>query len=248
MAGNLLDKLHDLAGFLESPTSLEHNLGQLVMLAADMLDAAHCSIMLLIEGEGEALRLRVCATHGALPEAAFTQTVGRGEGIAGQVAASGKSLLVEDIEQSIFARCARRPGTGARSLMSAPLSVNGKLIGVINVSEPDSGMPFTQDDLALLEIVAFFVGKSIQVVQLQNLLNSRFAQIAMAQEAEKAIGGVMLSTAYDPDKMAKIVAKSFFREMTQAGFGSSQIIQAASEIISQLSSSLHKHSKRLDKS
>ncbi|HUW29799.1 MAG TPA: GAF domain-containing protein [Sulfuriferula sp.] len=248
MTANPLDKLHDLAGFLESQSSLEDNLGKLVTLAADTLDAAHCSIMLYIEGEGEALRLRVCATHGALPEAAFAQTVGRGEGIAGHVAASGVALLVEDIGQSVFASCARRPGVGTHSLMSAPISVNRKLIGVINLSEPNSGTPFTQADLALLEIVAFFVGKSIQVVQLQNLLNSRFAQIALAQDAEKAIGGVMLSTAYDTDKMAKIVAKSFFREMTQAGFGSSQIIQAASEIISQLSSSLHKHSKRLDKS
>ncbi|MHB1175946.1 MAG: GAF domain-containing protein [Sulfuriferula sp.] len=248
MTGNPLDKLHDLAGFLESPDSLEYNLGHLVTLAADTLDAAHCSIMLQIEGDGEDLRLRVCATHGALPDVAFTQTVGRGEGIAGHVVASGVSLLVEDIEQSIFTDYARRPGANAHSLMSVPLSVNGKLIGVINVSEPNSRLPFIQTDLALLETVAFFVGKSIQVVQLQNLLNSRFAQIALAQEAEKAIGGVMLSTAYDTDKMARIVAKSFFREMTQAGFGSNQIIQAASEIISQLSTSLHKHSKRLDKS
>lgn len=248
MTSNPLDKLHDLAGFMEAQGSLEDNLGKLVTLAADTLDAAHCSIMLFIEGTGEALRLRVCATHGALPEAAFAQTMGRGEGIAGHVAATGAALLVEDIEQSVFAGYARRPGVGTRSLMSAPISVNRKPIGVINLSEPRSGKPFTQADLALLEIVAFFVGKSIQVVQLQNLLNSRFAQIALAQDAEKAIGGVMLSTAYDTDKMAKIVAKSFFREMTQAGFGSSQIIQAASEIISQLSSSLHKYSKRLDKS
>ncbi|BBP05261.1 GAF domain-containing protein [Sulfuriferula plumbiphila] len=248
MIGNPLDKLHGLAGFLEAQGSLEHSLAQLATLAADTLDAARCSIMLFIEGDGEAMRLRVCAAHGALPEAAFTQTVARGEGIAGHVAASGVALLVEDIEQSDFASCARRPGVGTHSLMTAPISVNRKPIGVINLSEPNSATPFTQADLALLEIVALFVGKSIQAVQLQNLLNSRFAQIALVQDAEKAIGGVMLSSAYDTDKMAKIVAKSFFREMTQAGFGSSQIIQAASEIISQLSSSLHKHSKRLDKS
>lgn len=247
MTGNALHKLHELTGFFEVQGNLEHCLAQLAALTARMLDAAHCSIMLYTENEAESMRLRVYATHGELPEAAFAQTVGHGEGIAGHVAASGEALLIEDVAHSTFAGCARRPGKGADSLMAAPINANRKLIGVINLSEPNGGATFTGDDLTLLKIVALFVGKSIQVVQLQNLLNSRFAQIALAQDAEKAIGGVMLSTAYDTDKMAKIVAKSFFREMTQAGFGANQIIQAASEIISQLSTSLHKHSKRLDK-
>jgi hypothetical protein len=35
--------------------------------------------------------------------------------------------------------------------------------------------------------------------------------------------------------------------MAKAGFGSGQIINAATEIISELTQSLHKHSKRLKK-
>lgn len=247
MTGKTLNQLHELTGFFEVQGNLDHCLNQLAELTARMLDAAHCSIMLYTEDEAELMRLKVYATHGELPEAAFLQTVGHGEGIAGHVAACGEALLIEDIGQSVFASCARRPGRGTDSLMAAPINANQQLIGVINLSHPNSGVIFTRDDLAVLKIVALFIGKSIQVVQLQNLLNSRFAQIALAQDSEKVIGGVMLSTAYDTDKMAKIVAKSFFREMTQAGFGAKQIIQAASEIISQLSSSLHKHSKRLDK-
>ena len=47
--------------------------------------------------------------------------------------------------------------------------------------------------------------------------------------------------------MANILAKSFFKEMTRAGFGSSQIVNAASEIIAQLSGSLNRHSRRLER-
>jgi hypothetical protein len=43
------------------------------------------------------------------------------------------------------------------------------------------------------------------------------------------------------------VAKSFFREMTRAGFDAGQIIGAASEIISQLSTTLNRHGKRRDR-
>ena len=243
----LLDRLHQLAGFSDSQGSLDEQLSALATLAAASLDAAQCSIMLYAESAAQ-LRLRVCASHGLLPDAAFAERVAHGEGIAGHVAASGIALLVEDISASPFATLARHDARVGHSLMAAPVCVDGKSIGVINVTQPhQEGRVFTPSDLSMLKIVALFVGKSIQVVQLQNLLNSRFAQIALAQEAEKAIGGVMLAQAYDTDKMARIVAKSFFREMTQAGFGARQIIQAASEIISQLSGSLNKHSKRLKK-
>jgi hypothetical protein len=45
--------------------------------------------------------------------------------------------------------------------------------------------------------------------------------------------------------MARIVARSFYREMTIAGFSQSQIIKVASEIISELSVSVRRHSKRM---
>jgi hypothetical protein len=51
----------------------------------------------------------------------------------------------------------------------------------------------------------------------------------------------------NPDQVAKILAKSFYKEMTRAGFGPSQIVNAASEIIEQLSGSLNRHSKRMER-
>ncbi len=243
----LLDKLHQLAGFLDTHGSLDQQLDTLAERAAVMLNAAQCSIMLYAEEQADVPRLQVRASYGALPEVAYTQLVAHGEGIAGQVAANGVALLVEDITASPYAHLARRKSHTSNSLMVVPIRAEGSTIGVMNVTHPVSASAFDASDLAVLEMIAQLTGKAIQTVHLQNLLNSRFAQIALAQEADNAIGGVMLATAYDTDKMARIVAKTFFREMTQAGFGSKQIIQAASEIISQLSGSLQKHSKRLEK-
>lgn len=241
------DKLSQLAGELDAKKGQEDMLAALVALAADLLSVGQCSIMLYVPGDDDNQQLRVCACHGGLPDAAYTQRVAHGEGIAGMVAESGEAVLVEDIAHSSYAALARRQGSNDRSLMAAPISIEGKIVGVLNVTRPLHAEAFGALDLATLKIVSLFAGKAIQVVQLQNLLNSRFAQMALAQEAKKTIGGVMSANAYDPNKMAKIVAKSFFREMTQVGFDSNQIIQAASEIISQLSSSLNKHSKRMEK-
>lgn len=246
-----LAKLHDLSFFLQTQGGLEDSLKQMAGMAAKILNAASCSIMLLDERDEEDVRLRVFAAHGELPEAAFKQVTHKGEGIAGHVLASGKPLLVADITQSDFIKVARRLTQGAKSLISAPLLIDGKIIGVINATNPKTRRAFTMDDLNLLEVAALFIGKSIQVVQLQGVLNSRFAQMALAQEARGSVGGTVggavAAMSQNPNQMAKILAKSFFKEMTHAGFSSTQIIHAASEIITQLNDSLGKHSKRLER-
>jgi signal transduction protein with GAF and PtsI domain len=247
MDDDTLARLQRIADFAESEGSLADNLAELARLAATAFEAERCSIMLFSAGDGDAMRLRVVASHGDLPAAARDTLIARGEGIAGRVAESGEAIVIEDIMDSPLAGFARRPRQGRPSLMAAPIRIQGKVIGVMNLAGPRAARTFTPADLATLEVVARFAAKTIQVIQLQNLLQSRFAQLALARDAERAVGSAMLGAAYDPDKMAKIVAKSFFREMTRAGFDAGQIIGAASEIISQLSTTLNRHGKRRDR-
>lgn len=245
-AETVLLRLQDLSRVLDFSRGLQESLQQMAATAARILNARRCSIMLLDEHEERDVRLRVFASHGELPEAAFRETTRAGEGIAGHVLASGTPLLVEDIARSEFVRVARRLAEGGRSLISAPIVIDGHIIGVINVSDPHAPRPFNLDDLHLLEVVALFIGKSIQVVQLQGVLNSRFAQMALAREAETNVSGAVAALGQNPNQLAKILAKSFFKEMIRAGFTASQIIHAASEIITQLNAHLGRL-KRLQK-
>jgi L-methionine (R)-S-oxide reductase len=248
--GNLshsLLQLHALAGFLDIQGNLEQSLNQLAEMAAKILNARHCSIMLLDEAEKDELKLRVFAAHGDLPEAAYKQITQKGEGISGHVLATGQPLLIADIEKSEFAGVARRLTQGSQSLISAPIVLRRNIVGVINITDPISKRPFNLDDLHLLDVVALFVAKSLQVTQLESILNSRFAQMALAQEAKHAIGDAMSYVSENPNQLAKILAKSFFKEMSKAGFTATQIIHAASEIITQLNADLTKHSKRLQR-
>ena len=234
----------DLAVFVERGT-LDENLQQLAATTSLMLKAENCSIM-LIESDSEAgARLVVCACAGPMPAAAYREAPGPYQGVAGHVMATGLPLLIDDISTSPFANCARRTADPRRSLMCAPIRMHAEMLGVINISGREQSGPFQEHELKLLEVIALFIGKSIQVSQLQSMLDSRFAQIAVVQEATKGLGNSLAAGLPNPDQVAKIMAKSFYKEMTRAGFGSRQIINAASEIIAQLSGNLQRHSKRL---
>lgn len=241
---NQLIKLQDISGFLERG-SLDDNLLQLAEKTAKILDAQNCSIMLLNDGESENPRMKVCASHGQLPAAAYKESVHKGEGIAGHVVATGKSLFIEDINQSKFANRARYAGNPHKSLLCSPIRINTRIAGVVNVTGRSTGGSFNTGDLNLLDVVALFIGKSVQAIQLQNVLNSRFAQMALVQEAQKNMGNSLGSALPNPDQIAKIMAKSFYKELTRAGFGSGHIINVASDIIAQLNSNLQRHSKRM---
>jgi len=240
---NPLIKLQDLSKFLEQ-SSLDDNLRHLAEMTAKILAAENCSIMLLNDGEGKNLRMSICASYGPLPAAAYKESIAKGEGIAGRVVATGLSLLIEDITNSEFAKWARRANDPRNSLISSPVTINTRIVGVVNISGREQGGAFNLADLNLLDVVALFIGKSIQVVQLQTILNSRFAQMALVQEANTNLADTLSSITQSTDQVAKIMAKSFYKEMERAGFSSGQIINAASEIIDQLSGNLQRNSKR----
>jgi GAF domain-containing protein len=129
--------------------------------------------------------------------------------------------------------------------MCAPVHVDAKVVGVVNVCGAEGKDAFTETDLHLLDVLALFIGKSIQVLQLQGLLDSRFAQLALLREVEGSVAAGAGTAYRQPDEVARILAKSFFKEMTKAGFGSRQIVYAASELIEQLNHNLQRHHQRL---
>lgn len=234
----------DLTPFIE-PGTLDDNLQALSVSTAAMLGAEHCSVMLLEENGDAGPQLHVCASAGILPAAAYKEIVGKNQGVAGHVMATGVALRIADIRASEFAGCARRTHDGRRSLLCAPIRLHHRVVGVVNISGRHASGPFEAHELQILEAMALYIGKAIQVSQLQSMLNSRFAQMAVIQEAAKGITESLAEALPNPDQVAKIMAKSFYKEMTRAGFGSRQIINAASEIIAQLSGNLNRHSKRL---
>lgn len=234
---SLLAGLSALATFQDSDQSLDDNLQRLSAIAAKILDVENCSIML----SDDALTFRVCANYGKLSADAYKESVQKGEGIAGHVLATGMPLLIEDISVSEFARYARYPSEPGRSMLCVPIIANGEVIGVVNINGLKRKQPLDLNDLNAMEVVAAFTGRVIRVIQLQRTLNSRFAQMSLWGGVEMTAHKMLVNDAQNPGRMAKILAKSFYREMIRAGFGPPQIVDAASEIISELSKNLRKY-------
>ena len=117
-------------------------------VAADLLRASQGSVM-LIDENGE--DIHVVRTKGMSTEIASLLRLQVGVGIAGKVARSGTALLVSDVEKDLrLAFMRNRPRFKSKSLLSVPLKLNEKVLGVLNLSDKRDLTPFSEQDLDLL--------------------------------------------------------------------------------------------------
>jgi signal transduction histidine kinase/HD-GYP domain-containing protein (c-di-GMP phosphodiesterase class II) len=123
----------------------------IVDMIAEIMGAKSASLMLLNE---ESEELYVGAAMG-LDEATMRNArVRMGEGISGWVAKNGRPLLIRDIEDDVSFGRPNRPNYESRSLVSVPLRTNGRVVGVLNVTNKISLIPFGENDAEILEILA----------------------------------------------------------------------------------------------
>jgi diguanylate cyclase (GGDEF)-like protein len=145
-----LEVLYDTIRDLTSTLAVAEVLERLLERTLRHLDAEIGSI-LLCEDEGG---LRIVTARG-LPEQVVSGTsMAVGEGISGRVASSGRSLLVEDIERHPEFQRRNHERYYTHSLISAPLALGARVLGVINVNNKSSRAPFGQADVRLLEAIA----------------------------------------------------------------------------------------------
>lgn len=245
MDHRFIAQLIGVGALIEQQQTLEDGLRDIAAIAAHSLHAGRCSVMLVTpDDDAHRPALKVCSHYGDLPVAAYASTVAFDSGIAGHVATSGEALLINDVQASAFAALARRAGQAGENLMSVPIRIADRVIGVINVSQPVAGRPFLDQDLHLLEVFAMFIAKSIHVFELQRLSESRVRQMAQLLD-ERERGDVAAPISPDPARLAKMVAKNFYRELSLAGFGPNAIVTVASEVLGLLNESLGKHRSRL---
>ncbi len=125
-----LSTLAELSQTLASPLYLEQVLQVIVEMAARMLEARLCSLLLLDESAGV---LRPAAAHPAGEAYTERAPIPLGLGVAGRVAQTGELEVVADLlAEPRFSdpEFARREGL--RSMVSVPLRVRDRVIGVLN--------------------------------------------------------------------------------------------------------------------
>jgi L-methionine (R)-S-oxide reductase len=219
-------------GYASSP---DERLSELSCIVAKALDARQCAIHLLNE--------RQAAEIGPNQRARFGDASGPDVVNVRESAAGGPCAVVLEPatlaanETGMEAVAGSHPG----DTICAPLLLRGKTIGIVYAYEPLHKPCFSADDLRLLGNLTLLIVKALHANQIQQLMKSRFTQAALTRSSEKTVREIIAGSAQNTNQIAKILAKSFYREMTNAGFDFNQIIHAASEIISELSNSVRKH-------
>jgi signal transduction histidine kinase len=93
----------------------------------------------------------------------FEDNLELGTGIVGHVAATGESLCLFDAQRDprFYSKPDARTGFQTRSVLCAPILLEGEIIGVIQVIDSQEGK-FSRDDLRVLEAIAAFTASAIR--------------------------------------------------------------------------------------
>jgi CheY-like chemotaxis protein len=163
-----------LGEFLKDGASLFQ---RVIDLIAVVLDVEIVSLMLVQRAEGV---LRIVQAKGLEAEVQDQAVCHIGEGISGRVAQTGEPLLIRDLSQEPeFGKRDMHPRYRTNSLMSVPLKVNGKTIGVMNANNKVTGETFDEHDLAMFTIFSCLVSLSLASTQLFEQLSSSVDELAL---------------------------------------------------------------------
>ena len=131
-----------------------------VELISNMLNVDICSIMLADDLTGD---LTIKSSRGLSNDIMKQTRIRPGDKIAGWVALEGKPLIVRDIENDLrFGKKSISQYT-TKSLISLPLKLHNKVVGVLNLNNKKNSEDFTMRDFHIASLlgerVAYFINR-----------------------------------------------------------------------------------------
>jgi len=179
--------LREMSDVVSSIDDSDRVLKSVVHMVTRMLKVGRCSLMLLDPATQE---LRIRAAHGVEPEVTKNYRATPGDGIAGWVALHGRALLIEDVEKDPVFKRKNASKYTTKSLVSVPLVLRNKVVGVLNVNNKLDGRPFSKSDALFLETVANFVVISLEKARTHEIETQKMkridADLRLAQEIQAA--------------------------------------------------------------
>lgn len=159
--GTRLGKIQEALALTEDRQRLFR---EILSLAVEQTRADAGSIMILDEEEGE---LRIAFADGLSPDTVRSARQKLGEGVAGKVAKEGRPLIInERISDPRFRDARERSRISAA--MSAPIQLDDRVIGVLNVSSDRPEKRFNDRDLQRLTEIASQISAILErVIQSQ---------------------------------------------------------------------------------
>lgn len=171
----------------------------IVSNSKELLRSERASLMVLDEHANE---LILKAASGLATDPATVGTVRVGEGVSGEVIDSGKAMMVADLRM-----VGRKPAPPERlyktnSFISYPITIGGRKVGVLNVTDKVGGGTYDDVDLSLLEIIGPQVALALERAEWQEratefqlmsitdpltaLTNRRYLEERLAEELSRS--------------------------------------------------------------
>lgn len=139
---------------------IDSTMEMFIELTSELLNLNICSIMLKDDLTDE---LTIRGALGLDDEVMKRTRIRIGDRIAGWVALEGKPLLIENIESDPRFKRTSIPQYNTKSLLSVPLKIDDRVVGVLNLNNKKTQEPFTMVDLTvasvLSERIAHFIEK-----------------------------------------------------------------------------------------
>lgn len=161
---NELATLQKTALEIASSTNSTSLLQSVVRRAIELLDAPSGGLY-LCEPDLHQVSLRV--THNSVNDYAGT-TLKYGEGVAGYIAQTGKSLIVNDYRNWSGRAMVYEPDQPFHAVLGVPLMWQSQIIGVIDIVRDEGMPPFVEADVELLTLFAYHAAIAIENTRLMD--------------------------------------------------------------------------------
>lgn len=151
-------------------------LSSILDIAKNMIDAEGSSLLLLDKENDDLVFYTVSGTHGDVIKG---QRIPQGKGIAGSVAESGQSLIVNDPQNDdrFFDGIDKKSDFVTRNIMSVPMIIRDELVGVLEVVNAKNRDAFDDYDLDIAEYIAEQSAIAISNRQLYDDLSKRVDEL-----------------------------------------------------------------------
>jgi diguanylate cyclase (GGDEF)-like protein len=136
----------------------------IVTNSKELLRSDRASLMVL---DGNTNELVLKAASGLATDPSTVAPVRVGEGVSGEVIDTGKAVMVKDLRTA-----GRKPAPAERSyktnsFISYPITISGRKVGVLNVTDKSGGGAYDEVDLSLLEIIGPQVALALERAEWQ---------------------------------------------------------------------------------
>lgn len=172
--------LIDLSRLTNAIMDRDMLLAAIMRKTSEVMDAEGASVILIDEGGGKEPDLVFHVAAGTHARQLERFHLAWGEGYAGRAAMDRRIVVANDLksDRDHAKRVDEAVGFDTRSLIAAPLTVHGRLIGVLEVVNKKSG-PFDAHDVRFSSAIASQVAVAIERASLaeENLKNQRMAVI-----------------------------------------------------------------------